>query len=277
MKIVLAVVLVWLTGVAGASAQVVQKDTRGCTDHPLFTRMPDSWIHSCSEKTFDAHEFLAPNGQKTAVEGRLWLLRYYPQAAAKTKPSELQIIRNFENAVAKIGGKVIVSTKNRATFQIVQADKEYWVDLTAEFTGKYGFYIVEKQAMAQDITANAAALASDLKTTGHVTVGGIYFDTAKAVIKPESEPALAEVAKLLAADPALKVFVVGHTDGVGAVEANMKLSQDRAEAVVQALVKTHGIAAARLRSFGNGPFAPVATNDTDAGRARNRRVELVKQ
>jgi OOP family OmpA-OmpF porin len=140
-----------------------------------------------------------------------------------------------------------------------------------------GYFVVEKQAMVQDIVANAAALANDLKTTGHVTVEGILFDTGKATIKPESAKAIGEVAKLLAADPALKVYVVGHTDTVGVLEANMRLSQERAEAVVQALVKTHGIAAARLKSFGDGPYAPVASNDSEAGRARNRRVELVKQ
>jgi outer membrane protein OmpA-like peptidoglycan-associated protein len=61
------------------------------------------------------------------------------------------------------------------------------------------------------------------------------------------------------------------------LEANMKLSQDRAEAVVQTLVGKHGVAAARLKSFGNGPYAPVASNDSEEGRAKNRRVELVKQ
>jgi hypothetical protein len=136
--------------------------------------------------------------------------------------------------------------------------------------------IVEKQAMAQDIVANAAALANDLRTTGHVTVEGIYFDTGRAMIKPESAKAIGEIAKLLAGDPTLKVYVVGHTDSVGVLDANMRLSQERADAVAQALVQTHGIAAARLKSFGNGPYAPVASNDAEAGRARNRRVELVK-
>ena len=78
-------------------------------------------------------------------------------------------------------------------------------------------------------------------------------------------------------ETALKVFVVGHTDNVGGLEGNMKLSQDRADAVVQALVHDHGIAASRLKSFGAGPYAPVASNDTEDGRAKNRRVELVKQ
>jgi outer membrane protein OmpA-like peptidoglycan-associated protein len=110
-----------------------------------------------------------------------------------------------------------------------------------------------------------------------VAVYGIYFDTGKSDLKPESEEAIAEIAKLLKGDTDLKLYVVGHTDNVGALDANMKLSGSRAEAVLQALVRTHGIAASRLKSFGNGPYAPVATNDTDEGRAKNRRVELVSQ
>ena len=131
--------------------------------------------------------------------------------------------------------------------------------------------------MAQDIVGNADVFSNDIRTTGHAAVYGILFDTGKSEIKPESALAVGEVAKLLKADPGLKVFVVGHTDTVGSVDANLKLSQGRAEAVLQALVRTHGIAAARLKSFGNGPFAPVASNDSEEGRAKNRRVELVKQ
>jgi len=97
------------------------------------------------------------------------------------------------------------------------------------------------------------------------------------VIKPESEPALAEMAKLLKDNPSLNVFIVGHTDNTGTFEHNMKLSLDRATAVVNALVSGHGIAAARLKAVGDGPTAPVASNDTDEGRAKNRRVELVKR
>lgn len=116
-----------------------------------------------------------------------------------------------------------------------------------------------------------------IKATGHGAVCGIYFDTGKSTLKPESTPALAEVAKLLGADLTFKLWVVGHTDSVGAVDANLKLAQARAEAVVTALTTTHGIGAARLKGYGVGPLAPVATNDTEEGRAKNRRVELVKQ
>ena len=266
-----------IIGAGVARAQAPQKDVTGCRDHELFTRMPDSWIHNCSQKEFDFFEFTTGPNAKSRVEGRTWKLSYYPQAALKTKPSELQILRNFENAVARLGGKTVFTSKNRDTFQVEQGGREIWVEVTAEFTGKYGLTVVEKQAMAQDIVANAAALANDLKTTGHVTVEGIYFDTGKADLKPESARAIGEVAKLLAADPALKVYVVGHTDNVGGLDANMKLSQDRAAAVMRALVTANGVAAARLKSFGAGPYAPVAANDSDAGRAKNRRVELVRQ
>ena len=275
-KLALALVIVSM-GAGVAMAQPPQKDERNCQDHELFTRMPDSWIHNCSDKEFDFYEFTTGLKATNRVEGRTWKITYYPQASLKTKPSELQILRNFENAVAKLGGKTVFTSKTKDTFQIVQGGREIWVEVGAEFTGKYGLTIVEKQAMAQDIVANAAALSNDLKTAGHVTVEGILFDTGKAEIKPESAKAIGEIAKMLAAEPTLKVFVVGHTDTVGVLEANMKLSQDRAAAVMQALVTTHGIAAARLKSFGAGPYAPVSSNDTDAGRARNRRVELVKQ
>jgi OmpA-OmpF porin, OOP family len=268
--------VVCVLGIA-ASAGAQQKDSRNCQDHPLFTRMPTSWIYSCSEKPFDSYAFPVGAKQTQAIEGRFWQITYYPQATATQKPSELQILRNFENAIAKIGGKSIYATKGRETFTITKDGREIWVDLWAEFTGKYGFRIVEKGGMEQEIQANADSFGNDLKATGHVAVYGILFDTGKATIKPESAQAIGEVAKLLTKDPALKVYVVGHTDTVGVLEPNMKLSQERAEAVVQALVQTHKIAAARLKAFGAGPYAPVASNDAEDGRAKNRRVELVKR
>jgi OmpA-OmpF porin, OOP family len=269
----LLISVVCLTSMAFAE----QKDATGCKDHPLFTRMPGSWIHGCSEKAFDAHAFPVGKGKVENVEGRLWVLGYYPQADVKEKPSELQILRNFENAITRLGGTVVAAEKSKETLRVVKDGKELWVDLWAEFTGKYGMTIVERAAMKQDIVANADVFSDDLRATGHAAVYGIYFDTGKADIKPESAQAIGEIARLLKNDPALKLFVVGHTDSQGGVDGNLRLSQERADAVLQALVRTHGIAAARLRAFGCGQFAPVAANDSDEGRAKNRRVELVKQ
>lgn len=138
--------------------------------------------------------------------------------------------------------------------------------------------VVETAPMeSKMVTVDAATMAKDVAATGHVAVYGIYFDTDKTDIKPESAPVIAEIAKFLAQDPKLTMYVVGHTDNVGGYDYNMGLSQRRAAAVVQQLTGKHGIAAARLKSAGTGPLAPVAPNDAEEGRAKNRRVELVKQ
>jgi outer membrane protein OmpA-like peptidoglycan-associated protein len=136
---------------------------------------------------------------------------------------------------------------------------------------------VEREIMKQEITANAEAMGNDINATGHVSIYGIYFDTGKADIKPESDAAIAEIAKLLTNNGALKVYVVGHTDNVGSFDANMKLSKDRADAVARVLTSKHSIAADRLKAYGVSSLSPVTSNDTDEGRAKNRRVELVKQ
>ncbi len=260
---------------AGLVAQ--QKDDPKCKDHPAFTRMPTYWIHSCRESQFDAYEFVVGEKKTEHVEGRMWKINYYPQATQAQKPSELQIRRNFENAVQKQGGTVVWSDKIRLTFKLAKDDKEIWAELRTEFTGKYFLTIVQKEAMAQDIVADAKFLSDGLGATGHVAVYGILFDTDKAAIKPESETALQEIAKLLQQNPSLNVFVVGHTDSTGEFAHNMSLSDARAKAVVAALTAKHGIAAARLSAYGCGPLAPVASNDTDEGKAKNRRVELVKR
>ena len=127
------------------------------------------------------------------------------------------------------------------------------------------------------VTVDAGTMAKEVAATGHVALYGIYFDTNKADIKSESATAIGEIAKFLKTDPRLVVYIVGHTDNVGGYEHNMGLSQRRAEAVVKELTTRHGIPATRLKPAGTGPLAPVAPNDTEDGRAKNRRVEVVKQ
>jgi OmpA-OmpF porin, OOP family len=123
-------------------------------------------------------------------------------------------------------------------------------------------------------TSEVRGLQNSFEACGHACVIK-YLDTGKSELKPESDAAVAEVVKLLKTDPALKVYVVGHTDNVASL--NLKLSQARAASVVQALVTKRGIAATRLIGRGAGPLAPVASNDSEEGRAKNRRVEPVKQ
>jgi outer membrane protein OmpA-like peptidoglycan-associated protein len=122
--------------------------------------------------------------------------------------------------------------------------------------------------------ASAAQMAQALQDTGKVDIRGINFDVDKTIVKPSSAATLAQVAKLLKDQPSLTLEVGGHTDDTGGAEHNLKLSAGRAAAVVDALVKRHGIAASRLRAQGYGDTRPIATNDTDAGRGLNRRVEL---
>lgn len=141
----------------------------------------------------------------------------------------------------------------------------------------YALYIIEKEAMVQEVTADAATMARDLARSGKVAIYGIYFEFDKAELKPESAPTLREIAQLLGDRPQLRLHVVGHTDNVGQLDYNMRLSKARAEAVVEALTADYGIASGRLRAAGVGPLAPAAANTSDDGRAKNRRVELVEQ
>jgi outer membrane protein OmpA-like peptidoglycan-associated protein len=134
--------------------------------------------------------------------------------------------------------------------------------------------------MVQDVVANpevAEAFAKEIGEKGKVAIYGIHFDTNKTEIKPDSETALKEVSKLLSQNPNLKLYIVGHTDNVGEFSYNMKLSQARAESVVKELTTKYGVALGRVMPYGVGPLSPVASNKTEEGRAKNRRVELIEQ
>lgn len=271
--VLLGVLAVSLAPAPGAA----QKDASNCKDHPLITRITDYWIQSCVVKQFDGYDFMSGPNKRTPVEGAFTNIRYQPPASLTSKPSTLQLLRNVENAIKQIGGTVVATDPSKEVLKLTKDGRELWIEVWADFTGQYILTIVEKAVMNQELTANANAFADGLKTTGHITVEGILFETGKSDLKPESSAAIAEVAKLLKNDASLKLFVVGHTDNVGGLDANVKLSQDRAASVVAVLVKTHSIDAARLKPFGSGPYAPVASNDSEAGRTKNRRVELVKQ
>lgn len=134
--------------------------------------------------------------------------------------------------------------------------------------------VVEVKPMEVGLVT-AGTMLDDIDKTGHVAIYGIYFEFGKADVKPESGPALEEIATLLQQNPKLKLHVVGHTDNVGDLTYNMKLSQSRADAVVKELVSKHGVDAKRLKAHGVGPLSPVISNKTEEGRAKNRRVELV--
>lgn len=257
---------------------LAQSDKAGCVDHPLFpTRMPGYTIKDCKAEEYGRYEFWTPNARvKVPEEGKFTFITY-GVSDRKNEPSGVAVVQNYENAILKAGGKILHKVPNWwVNGKITKGGQEVTVQ-AEKGNGLIWLRIVEKKAMEQYIVADAAAMGGDLKSTGHVALYGIFFDTNKSEVKPESKPALEEIAKLLAQNPAFKLKVVGHTDMTGSLEANMKLSQARGEAVVQALVSQHGVAPARLKGYGVGPLSPVASNDTEEGRAKNRRVELVKE
>jgi outer membrane protein OmpA-like peptidoglycan-associated protein len=270
-----------LAGVWPASPAQAQ-DKPGCTDPPLFTRVSGFNLTDCQQKEFDAYTFVDPATKKeVSVEGHFYRYDYNVQKGLRDQKSTLQVARNYTNAIAKIGGVFLMrpSGENYTYMKVTKDGKEIWACIDQDSWGgnTYYLFIVEKDVMTQEVVADAKFMADGISSTGHVAVYGVYFETDKAEIKPESEPALAEMAKLLKGNPALNVFIVGHTDSTGTVEHNLKLSQDRATAVVTLLVSKHGIAASRLKAYGVGSLAPVAPNKTDEGRAKNRRVELVER
>ena len=183
-----------------------------------------------------------------------------PPAVVERKPAAMQskpIIIESQPAV--------VESKS-ATVEIKPAAVETKADMAES-----------KPTAIESKTVDSATLNSNLASTGQVNVYGIHFDFDKANIKPESKTQLDEIAKLLTANPTLKLRVTGHTDNKGSAAHNQVLSGHRADAIVAALVTNYAIAADRLTSAGLGASMPVASNDTDQGRALNRRVELVKQ
>jgi outer membrane protein OmpA-like peptidoglycan-associated protein len=238
-----------------AGSLFAQEDAEGSKDPALFTRMPGYHIYRYDDIQFDKYEFRISDEKNQVVEGHHLFILYDLNNNVQV-PSPLQTVRNYTNAIKKVGGQLIYEFEDggiqNVILKLVKSGQETWAHVIASGNGQYSIHIIEKQAMNQDVIADASSMGNSIKESGKVAVYGIYFDIGKAVLKPESQPTLQEIAKLLKADPALKLYVVGHTDNTGLFDANMKLSIDRAAAV-------------------------VASNDNEEGKALNRRVELVKQ
>lgn len=268
------VFLMMLAAAAVLAAQTHSKDVRGSSDHPLFpTRMPGYFISSHQVQGFAAYKF--PPKPGTEVEGKYTKIGYY-LINPKEHPGGLAIKRNYENAIKAIGGEVVHSDATSSVVKAMRNGVEVWAQVLAptNYGGRYYYlHVVEREAMQQVITADAMGAAID--KDGFVALD-IHFATGKAEILPESQPAVAEIVALLKKRPALKVGVDGHTDNTGTPEGNLALSKARAESVVRSLTAA-GIDAGRLTASGYGQTRPVADNRMEEGRAKNRRVEIVKK
>lgn len=286
-------------------AVAADTDVAGSKDHPLISRYPGAVITEYSTTEFE--EYTLPLGRLDAdhwtksqhLEGKLTRIHY----EVPNTRSPLEVFRNYQQALARAGfqtlftcsgsecGGGVVGTvgwcggcsPRQLSTKLGRPEGDAYVSVHLEQDNSSNpiaaqVDVIEIKPMESGLVAvNAASLAGDITRTGHASVYGILFDTGKADVKPQSDATLKEIAKLLSQNAQLKLYVVGHTDNVGTLAANTELSQRRAEAVMKVLTAKYGVAANRLQAAGDGPTAPVASNDSEEGRAKNRRVELVKQ
>ena len=313
-RLLLALLAVLLVPLASslcgmAAALAAAGDVPGFKDYPGIGRFKGSVLTGYEVKDFDASKLQAApfkDGKATderKPEGRVTRIAYKTGAG----PSILEVAKNFETQLEKAGFTTLLSctTDDCGAIPFSEAldvlpipamwvdgfDYRYWSGRKAGEGGSetyasvlvsknndeiYAELVVTEVGAMENKMIDAAAMAKGLGQAGHIALYGIYFDTDKAVVKPESAPTLAEIAKLLAAQPELHVFIVGHTDNQGTYDYNMDLSKRRAAAVAAALAKSYGVAAARMQTAGVGLLAPIASNATEEGRAQNRRVELVQ-
>jgi OOP family OmpA-OmpF porin len=213
--------------------------------------------------------------EQHGVQGKMvrWLERIEWDGGGKSDP---YIIRMFEY---KPGFHYLHARKEGATGKVdIQVALNMGDVADHKLQGRVQQFVqvIEAGELAQgNVTVDARAIGDALRSEGKIALYGIEFDTGLAQIRPASDATLAQMAKALASEPGMNVFIVGHTDNVGTVEGNAALSRKRAQAVVEALVSRYKIAAARLQAQGVANFAPVGSNATESGRARNRRVEMV--
>ena len=254
-----------------------QEDAAGCQDSKLLTRLSGCHISSCDKSDFDAAELmidLAASVHTKHVEGKVENIRSDCQGK-----SALQVRRNAEQALRGAAFDIDFTGYDVPTHYVTAHKGALWVAVEAsELSGdsQYRFTSVATGELVQEMTTDADAWAKEIAKSGHVAVYGIEFDIDKATLKPAAEKVLGQVLALLKAQPDWKMRIEGHTDSTGSSARNKTLSQQRAAAVVAWLTK-NGIAAARLAALGLGDTKPVADNKTEDGRAKNRRVELVKQ
>jgi len=274
--ILLAVVLVNFTN--------AQNDADGCKDHQLLTRLENFYISDCSEN-YNELQLRTSVSKKETKEGNrfFYYYRYNFDAGVKMK-SPLQIIKNYENAVVKNFGRLVYKNTNgsegdiEATLYLSTKEKEYWIQLTS-FAGNgieveaFGLNVLEIEVMKQEVAASK--MFESIIKDGFIALY-INFETGKSIIKAESTPIIEQIVEMLKQNPNLNISIEGHTDNVGTAPSNQTLSESRAKSVMNELV-TKGISTTRLTSKGWGQTKPIADNNSESGRANNRRVEIVKK
>lgn len=261
-----------------------QEDNPDCKDHNLLTKLTNFYLVSC-EENYNELELRLDNNKTEVKEGNLITIDYAFNYDTGEKPkSPLQIIKNYENAILKNGGKLMYKNTNaldadlEATFYLSTKEKEYWIKLfkfggTPNEVERFTLFVLEMESMKQEI--DATEMFEAINKDGFIALY-INFETGKSEIKEDSKLIVAQIVEMLKQNPDLKVSVEGHTDNVGSDKSNQTLSENRAKSVMNALI-SGGIDKSRLSSKGWGAIKPVGDNSTEEGRFKNRRVEIVKK
>lgn len=261
-----------------AVAQTPGEDENDCKPSPLLSRMPGCGVYECSKKDFDSFDVVLNKAADTkTLEGAIDQVTLVCPASN----SKLQLLRNVEAALRTAGYTIVFSGKHEnSDAPAVTAQKgAQWIQVQTSDFNEFPTYEqtgVLVKAMAQEMSASAQAMSDAIAKSGKLDVYGITFATGQAAITPASDQVLSDLLAVLTANAEWKLRIEGHTDNVGDKAANLKLSNARAAAVA-AWLTGKGIDAARLAVAGLGDTQPVADNTTEDGRARNRRVVLIKQ
>jgi len=290
-------------------------DVEGSKDFPLVSRFKGSFIAWYQVKNFDRYYMLSLKGNtldKYEIDGKITRIQYVSQP----EHSVFEIYKSYETALKNAGfqillkldktncgvnlseqlyigefnglnalpaGQAIKPDFKEGEFAYLSAkrtvnDKDVYivVYITNWDYPLITFDAIEAQGMEKGLVS-VKDMDTDISQNGHIAIYDIHFDTGKSEIKPESAVALKNIAEYLNNNPDKHYLIVGHTDNTGSFDANIKLSQDRALSVINELASKYGVNKDQLKAWGDGSTAPVASNSTDTGKAKNRRVEIVLQ
>lgn len=257
-------------------------DKENCKDHPFFNRLEKFYLADCQEN-YDEYAFTIGQDKTQTLEGTVTKMIYSSTIPYGPElPSIFQVVKNYENAILKMGGKKVYSKTasdggwTGATFHFQKDGNEYWLgiyDLLNNPVDEFTFVLLTKEGMKQEIEASAMF---DKINSGSPLTLYINFETGKSSIKSESQNIIDELYRMLNENPSLSVIIEGHTDNVGNQTSNKSLSEQRALSIKNALVNK-GISGDRMKTVGYGQDRPIADNSTDEGKAKNRRVEIKKQ
>jgi len=311
-KVTLVLVVVALMISTNLFAQRT-KDIEGSKDYPLVSRFKGSVIEWYQIRNFDRYFILSLQDNKISnyeVDGKITRIQY----SVGKEHSVFEIYKSYENSLKETGFEILTTLNDENCGVNLQEqlyndefhglnklpraalnpgdDEFYYLAVKKQIDDK-DIYIVVYTAFERGdllVTFDAIEVQSidkglvsvkDLETNlsknGHIAIYDIHFDTGKSDIKPNSDSALNNIAEYLNVHSDKKYLIVGHTDNTGDFEANLKLSEARAGTVMNELITKYSVKAEQLKAYGDGSTAPIASNSTNDGKAKNRRVEIVEQ